>query len=211
MSPATAPPTRRDEVRLLEVDPRRGPVFDHPFTDLPKLLAPGDLLVVNDAATLPASLRGELERGGLRCPVELRLLGPAEGSRWRAVVLGAGDWQLDTDQRPPPPKTEIGDAIELRGGLGARIRARPGPGERLIELSFDRRGPALWAGLYAAGRPVQYSHLHEALELWSVQTLFAGRPWAVEMPSAGRPLSWALIRRLRQRGVELARLTHAAG
>jgi S-adenosylmethionine:tRNA ribosyltransferase-isomerase len=47
--------------------------------------------------------------------------------------------------------------------------------------------------------------------LWSVQTVFAGRPWAIEMPSAGRPLTAALLAELRRRGIEIARLTHAAG
>lgn len=49
------------------------------------------------------------------------------------------------------------------------------------------------------------------LALWSVQTAFAARPWAAEMPSAGRPLSWSTLLELRRRGVEIAALTHAAG
>src|SRR5690606_811511 len=70
---------------------------------------------------------------------------------------------------------------------------------------------ALWAGLYRGGAPVQYSYHRAPLALWSVQSAFAGRPWAAEMPSAGRPLDWRTLGGLRRAGVGLARLTHAAG
>lgn len=78
-------------------------------------------------------------------------------------------------------------------------------------MRFSARGGALWAALYRHGRPVQYAHVDRALSLWHVQTPFASRPWAVEMPSAGRPLTWRLLGELRARGVRLASLTHAAG
>jgi S-adenosylmethionine:tRNA ribosyltransferase-isomerase len=58
---------------------------------------------------------------------------------------------------------------------------------------------------------VQYAHVPEPLELWDVQTSYAGRPWAVEMPSAGRPLSFSQLGGLQRRGIRVARLTHAAG
>jgi S-adenosylmethionine:tRNA ribosyltransferase-isomerase len=206
MSPATAPPETREQVKLLLVDPARGPSRELSFDGLPELLVPGDLLVFNDAATLPASLAGELaDTGGA---IELRLVGPGLGRRWRAVAFGAGDWQLDTDARPSPPPLEPGTRLRLRGGLEAKVAEVEG---RLVELAFEREDAELYAGLYAAGRPVQYSHLEEELELWSVQTLFAGRPWAVEMPSAGRPFTAAILAALRRRGVAIARLTHAAG
>jgi S-adenosylmethionine:tRNA ribosyltransferase-isomerase len=51
----------------------------------------------------------------------------------------------------------------------------------------------------------------EELRLWSVQTVYGSRPWAVEMPSAGRPLSFQILLGLRKKGVELCWLTHAAG
>src|SRR5262249_14918386 len=73
-------------------------------------------------------------------------------------------------------------------------------------------GPAaLWAAIYAAGRPVQYSYLSAPLELWDVQTAYASRPWAFEAPSAGLPLDGATLVALRRRGIAIATLTHAAG
>ena len=69
----------------------------------------------------------------------------------------------------------------------------------------------MWTGIYAYGRPIQYSYLKDDLAPWSVQTAYASRPWAVEMPSAGRPLSWQILLELKRRGIRLARVTHAAG
>jgi S-adenosylmethionine:tRNA ribosyltransferase-isomerase len=69
----------------------------------------------------------------------------------------------------------------------------------------------MWAGIYAYGRPVQYAYLKDDLALWSVQTMYASRPWAMEMPSAGRPLNWSTILELKRRGIGIASLTHAAG
>jgi S-adenosylmethionine:tRNA ribosyltransferase-isomerase len=215
MSPATLPPETRDAVRLLLVDSATGSIQDAEFAELLDALLPGDLLVVNDAATLPASLAGTVHHDGREEPVEVRLLSlaldPDSDDRWRAVLFGRGDWREDTNDRPPPPELEPGAVIELSGGLRAELVARDPSSARLVELRFDRSGPELHAALYAAGRPVQYSHLEDPLELWSVQTVFASRPWAVEMPSAGRPLTAKLLAALRRRGVELARLTHAAG
>jgi S-adenosylmethionine:tRNA ribosyltransferase-isomerase len=58
---------------------------------------------------------------------------------------------------------------------------------------------------------VQYSHLEAPLPLWAVQTRYGARPWAAELPSAGRPLSWELLLALRRRGVAVAAVTHACG
>jgi S-adenosylmethionine:tRNA ribosyltransferase-isomerase len=82
---------------------------------------------------------------------------------------------------------------------------------RLVQLRWSGTPAQRFATLYRVGRPIQYSYVPEPLALWDVQTVFAGRPWAVEMPSAARPLSAQLLLRLRQRGIEIGRLTHAAG
>ncbi|HKE18727.1 MAG TPA: S-adenosylmethionine:tRNA ribosyltransferase-isomerase [Kofleriaceae bacterium] len=207
----------RGDVRLLAVDTRHGRLLDRAAADLPELLLPGDLVVLNDAATLPASLSGRAPSGA---PIEIRLAGPAgERGRWPAVLFGAGDWHMRTEDRPPPERLAPGDRIRLgdepgaadRDALTAEIASVSPISPRLVELDFDRAGARLLAALYRHGRPVQYSHQDRDLALWSVQTAFAGPPWAVEMPSAGRPLSWQILAGLRRRGVELAWLTHAAG
>lgn len=195
------------EIRLLVIDPEHARIAGRAVHELPALLRPGDLLVLNDAATLPASLRAESSRG----PIELRLLGPEDAGVFRAVVLGAGDYRTRTEDRPPPPPLAAGERLQLGPQLTATVLQRSELSARLIELRFDQRGAALWQGLYAWGKPVQYAYRPEPLALWSVQTAYASRPWASEMPSAGRPLSLALLSALVARGVGLATLTHAAG
>lgn len=207
MRPAALPPEVRSQVRLLALDPERGTTQDLAFTDLPDRLRPGDLVVFNDAATLPASVRGRDAQGRA---LEVRLIGTQGGSAWRVVLLGAGDWRAKTEDRPAPPQLEVGARVHL-GELEATVRAVDPRSPRLVTLAFDLEEEALWAALYRRGRPVQYSHLRRDLELWSVQTVYGARPWAVEMPSAGRPFDWRTLLRLRRRGVELATVTHAAG
>ena len=65
--------------------------------------------------------------------------------------------------------------------------------------------------MYAFGKPIQYAYLFEDLPLWSVQTVYGSRPWSMEMPSAGRPFTWAMLLALRRRGVDIVWLTHSAG
>lgn len=228
MNPARAPRERRSDARLLAVDAGSGQHADLLVTDLPKLLRPSDLLVVNDAATVPASLHGQVVESTLEssaearsagaAKVELRLAGfaapvpgeSADDAFW-AVLFGAGDWRTPTEHRPSPPRVAVGTRIALSGALFAEVLEVSPISPRLLRVRFSLRGAALWAALYAHGKPVQYSYLHEEIALWSVQTVYAARPWAVELPSAGRPLSWEILLRLRQAGVELAWLTHAAG
>jgi len=207
MKPATTYPDRRDGVRLLVVDPESGALDSRLIPALPALLAPGDLLVVNDAATLPASLAGRDEAGR---PVEARLAGSNVDGTFTAVLFGAGDWRQRTEDRPPPPVLPAGARLRF-GDLVAVVAALSPLSPRLVELRFAAAGDELWAALYRQGRPVQYSYLAHELPLWAVQTAYAGRPWASEMPSAGRPLSWEILLALRRRGVRLAPLTHAAG
>jgi S-adenosylmethionine:tRNA ribosyltransferase-isomerase len=240
LPPARSYPARRDGVRLLAVDPG-GDMLITEATRLPALLAPGDLLVLNDAATIPASLRGRDQHGR---PLEVRLAQslPADGasepasiwsrvwspgwaplwSRERAperphflaVVFGAGDWRQRTEDRPPPPALAPGDRLSLgseRDPLNATVASLSPLSARLVELRFHSCGDAFWGALYRHARPVQYAHLAHPLPLWAVQNVYAGRPFAFEMPSAGRPLSWQILLELRRRGVRVEALTHAAG
>lgn len=176
----------------------------HPFTALPSLLAPGDLVVVNDAATLPASLSGTVR--GL--PIELRLSGQRPDGAWEAVAFGAGDWHVDTDLRPPPPALIVGDTISF-DALTAAVVEVSHPRRPVVTFAASTAG--FWQNLYQSGRPVQYRHLDVPLDVWDVQTAYAGPPWAVEPPSAGLGLSVALIAEMRARGIDVAAVTEAAG
>src|SRR5690606_33170897 len=115
-----------------------------------------------------------------------------------------------TEDRPAPPLLRRGDALVF-GELAATVVGSDPRSPRLLEIRFDREGDALVHAIYREGKPVQYSHLEVDLDLWDVQTVYAARAWAMEMPSAGRPITLAMLEALRDRGVRVAALTHAAG
>lgn len=208
ITPARAPRGDPAAGRYVRVDARAHAVVLRRGTALAGEFRRGDLLVVNDAATMPASLAARTESGE---DLELRLAGPGDGGGWWAIAFGQGSWRMRTEDRPPPPPLAPGTRLVFEGGLGARVTAVAPDTPRLVAVTFDRQDEALWAALYRAGRPVQYSHLAGEVELWDVQTRFAGRPWAVEPPSAGFALDMALLLELGRRGVAVARVTHAAG
>ena len=203
LAPARGPRSWR-EVRLLHIDPAAERLEDATLATLPERLEPGDLLIVNDAATLPASLALTSHAA------ELRLVGHEGDARFRAVVFGNGDWRTPTERRGPPPRLRANERF-CAGELCGRTTAVDAQEPRLISLRFELTGAELFAALYRVGRVVQYAYLERALELWDVQSRFASRPWAFEPPSAGLPLSFESLEALRQRGVELGWLTHAAG
>lgn len=206
MTPATRPHDGVRAVRMLHLDPSSAALTDGSLEELHAHLRPGDVLVVNDAGTLPASLRGFA--GGE--PLEIRLAGPPAGATYTAVLFGAGDWRMRTEHRPPPPRLPVGAHIRF-AGLVAEVVGVDRRSSRLVQLRFDLSGERLWRALYRIGVPVQYSHLERALDLWDVQTPFASRPWAMEAPSAGLALSWRSLMQLRRTNVALGRVTHAAG
>jgi S-adenosylmethionine:tRNA ribosyltransferase-isomerase len=206
MTPASWPREQPLDEKLLVV--RGGRWHDARMRDLPRWLAAGDLVVVNDAATLPASLRATTPDGRR---VELRLAAHVGGERWCAVLFGEGDWRTRTEDRAPPPVVEVGAALHIGDGLSALVEEVGAASPRLVVVRFSLQNAPLWAALYRHGRPVQYAHVGAPLENWHTQTPFASRPWSVEMPSAGRPLTFSLLVALREAGVRVASLTHAAG
>ncbi len=205
MNAATWPRADPLGERLLVVDPRAGRHRDATIRDLPRMLRRGDLIVVNDAATLPASLMGKTAEGE---EVEVRLAA-RRADLWTCVIFGSGDWHTRTEDREAPPRLEPGDRIVFDEALSARVHAVHS--SRLLDVEFDPGGASFLRALYRLGRPIQYAYLSRPLPLWAVQTSYASRPWAVEMPSAGRPITWSLLLELGARGIAVAPLTHAAG
>jgi S-adenosylmethionine:tRNA ribosyltransferase-isomerase len=180
--------------------------------ELPRFLRRDDLLVANDAATFPASLHGRHARTG--SPIEVRLaargsLAPDDVRDFDAVVFGAGDHRMRTEDRPLPPTLRSGDALVL-GPLRAEVRRVLGH-PRLVALRFVGAPDTIRAGLARHGKPIQYAHVAQPLDLWDVWTRIAAVPAAFESPSAGFLLDWATLGKLASRGVEFATLTHAAG
>ena len=82
---------------------------------------------------------------------------------------------------------------------------------RLIALRFENSAAEVWAGLARHGRPIQYAHMPQPLQLWDVWTPIAAQPVAYEPPSAGFALDWQLLAAFAAKGIEFATITHAAG
>lgn len=199
---AQAPAEARDGSRLLVIDRTARRLTDHRFTDLPSLLRAGDCLVVNDSRVLPARV---LARDAGERPVELLFVEPAgdrDGERppWRALVR---------------PGRRCRPGVELRAGdEGARFRivAVEPDGLRLVERldgdvleALERHGvPPL--------PPYIAHHVKPGGEdRERYQTIYAGPGGSVAAPTAGLHFTEGLLDRLRDRGVELHRLTLHVG
>src|SRR4051794_4346749 len=187
MNPARAPAPTPEAQRLLLVDPQAGSYAHRQMGDLPDLVAPGDLVVVNDAATLPAALRAP----GRDLEIRLVRRGKTD-SEWTAVLFGRGDFRIPTEQREAPPALERGARLALGEGLEAEVVRVDDEFPRMIELRLSATGARLWTKLYRAARPVQYAYFERELPLSELQNRFASRPWALELPSAGHGLTWEL-------------------
>jgi S-adenosylmethionine:tRNA ribosyltransferase-isomerase len=225
MIAADRPVQRPPDAKLLVVR-RSGRLAHRPRAAFVDLLRNGDVVVANDAATLPASLHGVHLPSGAE--IEARLawrasLDPQDVSDFAAVILGAGDFHTRTEDRPPPPALRPGDRLvfaavpgsmrsgaDMNDALSATVEGlldHP----RLVSLHFDGSHARIWAGLARHGRPVQYAHLRSPLALWDVWTPIAADPVAFEPPSAGFALDWRSIRVMLGRGVDFVTITHAAG
>jgi S-adenosylmethionine:tRNA ribosyltransferase-isomerase len=206
MKAANSPRSDRRKVRLLVV--REGEIEDSSIEFLPDHLRSGDLLVVNDAATLPASLHG---RDDVDNQVEVRLRAQLDDRVWQAVIFGAGDWRTPTEDRPSPPHFKAGKEVIFSGDFRARVLRENELSARLLDIEFNVSGAELWRSIYRHGKPIQYSYMNDDLKLWAVQNVYSSRPWAVEMPSAGHALDWQLLLKLMKKGVQIVPLTHGAG
>lgn len=211
MRAATEATLHNPSARLLAIG-EEGVLSHSRRSQLAALLEPGDLLVANDAATIPASLAGLHLRSGE--PIEVRLAGRRSLDRndvraFTAVLFGGGDHRTPTEHRAPPPRIGAGDVLQL-GPLAATVYEKLGHA-RLVRLGFHGSVESVWNGIATHGRPIQYAHVQQPLEMWDVWTNIAVRPVAFEAPSAGFALDWQLLRDLSARGVSFATLTHAAG
>lgn len=195
---AVAPPEARglarDEVRLLVTTPQ-GHTHAR-FRDLPHFLRSGDLLVVNDSATLPASLPARGEVG----PFTLNL----------STHYGDGLWLAEPRWRPDLPgplPLESGDSFQA-GDLPARFVALyPG----LPRLWFVQVDGDLGRTLRCQGQPIRYGYVPQSYPLEMYQTIFSATPGSAEMPSAARPFTWEVVAILRRQGVQIASITLHTG
>jgi S-adenosylmethionine:tRNA ribosyltransferase-isomerase len=191
---ATEPVSPRDAARLLVLGERG--ISDRHVRDLPDLLEPGDLLVVNDTRVRKARLFGRRPTGG---KVEILLLRREPGGDYEALV------RAHKRLRP-------GEEVSLEEGFRATLLERPqagavwrvrieGPGD--LDLALERIGHVpLPPYIKRPDRPEDEA---------SYQTIFAARPGAAAAPTAGLHFTPGLLERLEARGIGLARITLHVG
>jgi S-adenosylmethionine:tRNA ribosyltransferase-isomerase len=215
-SPAEARGLRRDQVRMMVARRFQGAddrdrlagaacrIEHHRFDRLPELLGPGDMLVVNTSATLPASLDasgpgGEELRLHLSTALPLTALWSVElrlpaGPASRPYSGGAPGWRL-----------------RLGGGATAELLARQDGSSRLWVARIELPGGSLVEHLAAHGQPIRYPYVSDAWPIDAYQTVFADEPGSAEMPSAARAFTVEVVARLVTRGVEIAPVTLHTG
>jgi len=193
----------RDAVRLLVATRSDGAVAHHRVHDLPDLLAPGDLLVVNVSATLPAAIGARAADG---TALRLHAAMPAPHG-------GADRWVVELrreDGAAPARGRRAGERLSLDGGAAAELLATYGEGDRLWLARIDSRAP-FPEHLGRHGIPIRYGYVPRSWPLSAYRTPYAIEPGSAEMPSAGRPLTAELIARLVARGVHVAPITLHTG
>ena len=197
LAEATEPPEyrgiARDGVRMLVTDGRTRTHAHARFFDLPSLLRPGDLLVVNDSATLPAAIVAR-RRGGES--VALHVSTKIDERLWTAEPRG---------------RVAAGETLALPGGASATVLAPVDPENSRVWYVAFRLPVTLYAYLAEHGAPIAYGYMHRSVPLREYQTVFARTVGSSEMPSAARPFTNAVVARLRERGVEIATVTLHCG
>src|SRR5512134_1184219 len=185
---ARHPLPERGGSRLLALDGASGALRDLHFRDLPSLLAPGDLLVVNDTRVIPARVRGRKASGGA-CEILLeRMLGPR-----RMLVQARASKGL-----------KAGGTIELPGGACATVAGRQG---EFYELELDRDALPYLETHGSMPLPPYLGRDAEASDRERYQTVYAAEPGAVAAPTAGLHFDEPMLARLRSAGVAIATLT----
>ena len=205
---ALRPASPRDSAAMLIVQPD-GVLLDRAVADLPRWLEPGDQLVVNDTKVIAAKLSGRRIGRDTEPKIKATLIKRLDGSRWQALVK-------------PAKKLSEGDVVRfgnegkvcLLGHLDAGVEHKGEDGE--VTLSFSFHGPALDQAIADLGAPplppyIASKRAPDDRDASDYQTMFAVNEGAVAAPTAGLHFTQALETALRERGVEIHRVTLHVG
>jgi S-adenosylmethionine:tRNA ribosyltransferase-isomerase len=186
-------PAPRGESRLLVLD-RDGPERHARVRDLPRLLRPGDLLVLNDTRVIPARLFGRRAEGGGR--MELLLVERLGDREWNALVK-------------PGKRARPGTAIELAPGLTAEVIEKDEEGRYRLRFSEPVEPHLERLGHVPLPPYIHRPDTPEDRERY--QTVYARSPGAIAAPTAGLHFSEELLREIEAAGVSIVRVTLHVG
>lgn len=215
-TPAEQRGVARDGVRMLVAGPGR---LEHRVAaDLPDILAPGDVLVVNDSRTLPASVLGRTAEGEV-VDVHLSTVHPEAGSTpAQALEAVSSEWIVEL-RRPrligskASYTDRTGAVVTLPNGGLLRVHGSNPPGHRSSRLwhSTVSTPKPLVRYLAASGDPIRYDYVAQPWSITAYRTVFGNVPGSAEMPSAARPLTWRVLKRLEDKGIQVERITLHCG
>jgi S-adenosylmethionine:tRNA ribosyltransferase-isomerase len=196
--------TDRADVALLVASRADGGIAHARFGELGRFVRPGDLLVVNTSATLPAALPARLDGDDVLLHLSTQS-GPCHDA-------GVSDWvvELRSSDLLPLDAPGYGARIELPDGAEAKLLA-PYLGSRRLSFARLSLGEPLEGYLRRHGHPIRYRHTPREWPIDAYQTVFAIDPGSAEMPSAARPFTGELVAALTAQGVLFAPLTLHAG
>jgi S-adenosylmethionine:tRNA ribosyltransferase-isomerase len=189
---ARHPPEHRSGGRLLHVDGRRQTYADLRIVDLPNLLRPGDLMVVNDTRVFPARLRARKETGGRVEILIERVIGPR-----RARV------QVRASKAVRP-----GSVLRLDDDTVVTVANRD---DDFAEIEFAEDPYAVCERIGEVPLPPYLERLPDATDSDRYQTVYARERGAVAAPTAGLHFDTELLERCRARGATIARVTLHVG
>ena len=204
--PPEARGLRRDQVRLMVSNYSTGGIKHTRFYDLQKFLDKDDVLVINTSRTRNAALIATRDDG---TQVELHLSTHLNDDAWTVEVRSIneeGKTQHLEDARPGELLILPGDvSVELQGPYIGDCESNPRPSETLwtamVNLSHD-----LDDYLSRYGFPIRYNYVKDRWPLDYYQTVYATETGSAEMPSAGRPFTVEVMKRLKSKGIRVAPL-----
>jgi len=190
----------RGTSRLLVLDRARGSIAHRPFSDLPELLGPGDLVVRNDVRVRPARLYGRDAEGRI---VEIFLLKSIDGDlrRWLALAK-------------PSRRAKKGRSVAFSDGLSAVVEDVTADGKRVVRFEREIDSGVLERMGHVPLPPYirrEPGAPDRAEDREGYQTVFAREPLAVAAPTAGLHFTAEIFERIRARGASVADLTLAVG
>ena len=195
---AQEPAAERDASRLMVLPRAGGPLRHHAFRDLPDLLAPGDLVVVNRSRVIPARLLGRRAKGG---EAEVLLLRDKGEGRWEAMVR-------------PGRHLRPGQRVSVDEDLSVVVEseALAADGRRQVRLLSKHRDVAL--GLERCGHmplPPYIRRPDRPEDRERYQTVYAREAGSIAAPTAGLHFTPGVLARLRERGIGVAEVVLHVG
>ena len=190
---AKYPSRPRHHARLLAVPRRQGPFSNYRVSDLPELLHPGDLVVVNDTKVLPVRLVGTKDPGGGK--VEVLLVKEGEGGQWEVFIKG---------------RIRVGQVINFEDDMRATVVER-GKERTRVKLEGPESWPTWLDRIGQMPLPPYIKREPTAEDRNDYQTMFAKVDGAIAAPTAGLHFTPEVLKVIEGRGVGLATVTLHVG